>query len=179
MISVLPERWQSRNLVFRRLLENEITEMQHLYSGSQYISEWDGSELNASQIEHWYYTGDLPPGGVKENYCLFAVRLMDSNELIGILSVYHGYPKINSAYIVFLYICKDKQGQGFGKESEIQLSDELKKLGYKEIRANVAVKNWPAIRFWINAGFNGVSGIYGDKVHAANTFANLELFKIL
>ncbi|WP_284638275.1 GNAT family N-acetyltransferase [Paenibacillus silviterrae] len=179
MISVLPDSWKSRNLAFRRLLENEINEVQHFYTGSQYISKWDGNEYNASQIEHWYSSGDLPPKGVKENYRLFTVRHMDSNELIGILSVYHGYPQIDSAYIAFLYICNERQGKGFGKEAENQLCTEVKNLGYKEVRANVAVKNWPAIRFWTKAGYNGISGIYGDKVHTENTFANLELFKTL
>jgi ribosomal protein S18 acetylase RimI-like enzyme len=179
MKSILPERWESRNLAFRRILENEITEVQHLYFGSQYISKWDGNEYNASQIEYWFDSGDLPPEGVKENYQLFTIRRIDSNELIGILSIYHGYPQIDSAYIVFLYICTEQQGQGFGKEVENQLCLEIKKLGYKEIRANVAVKNWPAIRFWTRAGFNGISGIYGDKVLSESTFANLELIKIL
>jgi diamine N-acetyltransferase len=105
--------------------------------------------------------------------------MLVSNELIGFLSIYHGYPQVDSAYVVFLYICTAQQGQGFGKEAETKLSNELKKLGYKEVRANVAVKNWPAIRFWTNAGFNGISGIYGDKVHSESTYANLELFKTL
>jgi diamine N-acetyltransferase len=179
LLPALPDRWESKNLVFRKLLVNEITEVQHLYQGSQYISKWDGNEYNASQIEHWFYSGDLPPEGVKDNYRLFTVRHMDSEELLGTMSVYHGYPKVDSAYISFLYICTELQGQGLGQEAERQLSGELKKLGYTEIRGNVAVKNWPAIRFWTKAGFNGISGIYGDDVCSETTFANLELIKTL
>jgi ribosomal protein S18 acetylase RimI-like enzyme len=153
--------------------------VQHLYLGSQYINKWDGNEYNPNQIEHWYNFGDLPPEGVIENYRLYTVRHKHSNEVLGILSIYHGYPNINSAYIVLLYISTEQQGQGFGKEAENQLCTEIKKLGYQEVWANVAAKNWPAIRFWTKAGFNGISGIYGDKVHSASTYANLELFKLL
>jgi ribosomal protein S18 acetylase RimI-like enzyme len=178
LISVLPDKWESKNLAFQRLLENEIREV-HFYLGSQSINLWDGNEYNANQIEHWIHDGDLPPEGNKQNYRLFTVRRMNHNELIGILSVYHGYPKSDSAYLVFLYISKEQQGLGFGQEAESQLCIELKKRGYTEIRANVAVKNWPAIRFWTKAGFNGISGIYGDKVHSESTYANLELIKLL
>lgn len=179
MIKVLPDKWNSRNLKFCSLLENEITEVQHLYSACQYISKWDGNDYDPSFIKHCFYSGDLPPEGIKENYRIFTLRHVESSELIGILSLYHGYPKIDSTYIVGLYICPDLQGQGFGNEAENQLCSELKALGYNAVRANVAVKNWPAIRFWTKAGFNGISGIYGDKLHTENTFANLELIKTL
>ncbi|WP_246070705.1 GNAT family N-acetyltransferase [Paenibacillus kobensis] len=177
MISVLPDRWESTNLAFRRLSENEIEEVL-FYVDSQSINLWDGNEYNAKRIEHWIQDGDLPPGGNKQNYRLFTVRRMNDNELIGILSVYHGYPKIDSAYLVFLHISKEQQGLGFGQEAQSQLCTELKKQGYTKIRVNVAVKNWPAIRFWTKAGFNGISGIYGDTVHSESTFANLELIKL-
>ncbi|SEK74305.1 Acetyltransferase (GNAT) family protein [Paenibacillus sp. OK003] len=50
-------------------------------------------------------------------------------------------------------------------------------LGYKEIRINVALKNWPALRFWTKSGFDQISGIYGDLEHSGKTFANMELIK--
>ncbi|MBD3921665.1 GNAT family N-acetyltransferase [Paenibacillus sp. PR3] len=178
MIAVLPDRWGSNNLAFLKISENEIREVR-FYLNSQSINLWDGNEYNANQIEHWIRKGDLPPEGNKQNYRLFTVRRNSRNEIIGILSVYHGYPRSDSAYLVFLYISREQQGLGFGQEAVSQLCIELKKRGYKEIRANVAVRNWPAIRFWTKAGFNGISGIYGDKVHSDSTYANLELFKLL
>ncbi|WP_405130652.1 hypothetical protein MHB43_24800 [Paenibacillus sp. FSL H8-0317] len=59
------------------------------------------------------------------------------------------------------------------------MTRQFSELGYKEIRINVALKNWPALRFWIKSGFNQVSGIYGDLEHSDETFANTELIKAL
>ncbi len=56
---------------------------------------------------------------------------------------------------------------------------ESTNLGYTHTRVNIAVKNWPAIRFWTKAGFNEISGIFGDRIHSENTFANIELIKTL
>lgn len=178
-INLLPDFWESTNLIFSRMFENEITEVQHLYSGSRYMNQWDGNEYDPKHIEHCYYSGDLPPEGDKEKYRIFTIKHREYKGLIGILSLYHGYPTLDSTYIVFLYINADLQGHGIGIETEAQLCIELNRLGYKHIRANIAVKNWPAIRFWTKAGFNGISGIYGDKLYSETTFANIELLKTI
>ncbi|GGG05466.1 hypothetical protein GCM10010912_57700 [Paenibacillus albidus] len=44
---------------------------------------------------------------------------------------------------------------------------------------HIAIKNWPAVRFWTQSGFNGISGIYGDKTIAEDSYANIELIKSL
>ncbi|MBB3153994.1 ribosomal protein S18 acetylase RimI-like enzyme [Paenibacillus endophyticus] len=143
------------------------------------MNQWDGLEYDPKHIEHCFFYGDIPPEGEKENYRIFTIRQEDREEIIGILSVYHGYPTFDSVYITFLYIGTELQGKGFGKETEAQLCKEIIKLGFEHIRVNIAIKNWQAIRFWTVAGFNGISGIYGDKVHSEDTFANIELMKSL
>ena len=178
-IKTVPNFWKSSNLEFSKMLENEISEVQHLYSGSRYMNQWDGNEYDPKHIEHCYYSGDLPPEGDKEKYRIFTIRPKENKEIIGILSLYHGYPTLDSIYIVFMYIDADLQGKGFGKETEVQMCKEFNNLGFKYIRANVAIKNWKAIRFWTIAGFNGISGIFGDKVHSESTFSNLELIKTI
>ncbi|MDK8182361.1 GNAT family N-acetyltransferase [Paenibacillus sp. UMB4589-SE434] len=175
----LPDSWESTNMIYNKMLENEIVEMQHLFSGSRYMNRWDGNEYNPQHINHCYYSGDLPPDGKKENYRIFTIKSKESKELIGMISLYHGYPTIESVYIVFIYIDQKLQSRGYGGETEAQLCKELIKLGYKYVRANIAIKNWPAVRFWTKAGFNGISGIFGDKIHSDNTFANIELIKTL
>lgn len=179
IFKILPDFWKSSNLEFSKLLENEIAEVQNLYSGSRYMNQWDGNEYDPKHIEHCYYSGDIPPEGDKEKYRIFTIRHKENKEIIGILSLYHGYSTIDSTYIVFMYIDTELQGQGFGKEAEAQLCKELIHAGYKYVRANIAIKNWAAIRFWTKAGFNGLSGIYGDKVHSESTFANIELIKTI
>ncbi|KRE33492.1 GNAT family N-acetyltransferase [Paenibacillus sp. Soil522] len=175
----LPDFWESSNLLFNRLLENEIVEVQQLFLGSRYMNQWDGNEYDPRYIERCYFSGEVPPEGEKENYRIFTIKSKENKKILGIISLYHGYTTIDSTYIVFMYIDTELQGRGYGKEAEAQLCKELIHVGYKYIRANIAVKNWPAIRFWTKAGFNGISGIYGDKVHSESTFANIELIKTL
>ncbi|MET3940428.1 ribosomal protein S18 acetylase RimI-like enzyme [Paenibacillus sp. PvP094] len=114
-----------------------------------------------------------------ENYRIQSIRTVEENRKIGLLSMYHGYPSEDSIYLEFLYIQSDIQKQGYGQEMIPALSLHLSSLGYREIRINVALKNWPALRFWIKSGFNQISGIYGDLEHSDITFANTELIKTL
>ena len=124
--------------------------------------------------------GDLPPGGKKESYKMQSIKIKKQDKrLIGIISLYHGYSKDNNIYITSMCIKNDYKKKGFGQEVIEQLINELKMLGYKEIRVNVSLKNWPALRFWINQGFNSVNGVHGDKIYSEKTFASLELTRIL
>jgi len=100
-------------------------------------------------------------------------------KLIGIICIYHGYPKDNNIYITSMCIKIDYKMKGFGREIIEHLINELEILGYKEIKINVSLKNWPALRFWINQGFNSINGMHGDKIYSEKTFASLELTRIL
>lgn len=179
MTTTLPDKWHSTNLLFNKLEANEIIKVQQLFSDSQYMNQWDGHTYDPQYIERCYYSGDLPLEGKKENFCIYTIKSTEINELLGFISLYHGYPTYDSAYISFMYIDKNKQGNGYGQEAEAQLSKELFKLGFKYIRANIAIKNWPAIRFWTKAGFTEISGVFGDKIHSETTYADIELIKTI
>ncbi|ETT41898.1 GNAT family N-acetyltransferase [Paenibacillus sp. FSL H7-689] len=83
-------------------------------------------------------------------------------------------PELESIYETSRYL-----HQWDGQELIQALTRHFSELGYKEIRINVALKNWPALRFWIKSGFNQISRIYGDLQHSEDTFANTELIKSL
>ncbi|MNJ75291.1 hypothetical protein D3C77_723620 [compost metagenome] len=55
----------------------------------------------------------------------------------------------------------------------------IAEYGYKEIRVNVSLKNWQALRHWIKMGFNKINGVYGDNGYSENSFADIELIKAL
>ena len=173
------EKWNSRRLMISDLKEDEIPLVQDIYETSKYMNQWDGQSYNPEHIKDCFFKGNLPPSGKLENYRIQTIRNKKDQKIIGILSVYHGYPSTDSVYLEFLYIDKDIQKQGFGQEVINQFIEVTTSLGYKEIRINVALKNWPALKFWIKSGFNHVSGIYGDNEFSETTYANLELIKIL
>jgi ribosomal protein S18 acetylase RimI-like enzyme len=99
--------------------------------------------------------------------------------MIGYLSTYHGYPNKEILYLGFLFIDTVFQRKGFAKEVVVRLSEEAKSIGYTSIRINVALKNWPAMRFWVNNGFRSIIGVHGDREIGEDQYAFLELEKIL
>ncbi|MDN4618190.1 GNAT family N-acetyltransferase [Paenibacillus sp. PsM32] len=178
-MKIILDKWNSQRLMMSNLKEEEISLVQDLYETSRYMNQWDGQEYNPEHIRNCFVEGHLPPNGKVENYRIQTIRNNKDQRIIGILSVYHGYPAIESIHLEFLYIDRSIQKQGFGQEFINQFIELTTELGYKEIRINVSIKNWPAIKFWIKSGFNNVSGIYGDSEYSEHTYANLELIKIL
>ncbi|WP_314589819.1 GNAT family N-acetyltransferase [Paenibacillus terrigena] len=177
---IIQSTWESERLEIRDLNSQEIDEVQALYKTSSDISLWGSGEPEAGYIRHCFLEGDLPPNGTKKNYKIQTIKTNIENiDLIGLLSIYCGYPTENIAYISFLCIGNQFKSLGYGQEVINQLIEELRKLEYKEIRINVSLKNWSALRFWIRLGFDKINGIYGDKEYKENTIANLELSRLL
>ncbi|WP_248062442.1 GNAT family N-acetyltransferase [Paenibacillus silvae] len=179
MVEQLPSRWSSERLLISDVEVSDIAELQSLYDTSRYIQQWDGQENEPNYVKNCLEQGNLPPGGTLKNYRIQSIRTAVEDRKIGLLSVYHGYPAENVLYLEFLYIQSGVQKQGYGQEMMSALSRQLTVLGYHEIRINVALKNWPALRFWFKSGFSQISGIYGDTEHTSTNFANMELIKNL
>ena len=127
--------------------------------------------LNEFEYKH------LPPDGKPELHRLQSIRLKDSNEVIGYIVLYHDFPNANTLWIAVLAIHTDYQKNRYGQEVINQLIKEAQNLGYNEIGISVGIKNWPALRFWIQAGFTQVIKFQGDKTCSDNTFADLWLKK--
>ncbi|MDK8192647.1 GNAT family N-acetyltransferase [Paenibacillus sp. UMB7766-LJ446] len=175
----IPAAWNSDRLFMSDLKESEIFDIQYIVGTSSYVQEWDGRDHEPDYVRTCFEKGDLPPGGRLENYRIQTIRTSKENKSIGVLSLYHGYPKEDSVYLEFLYIHSETQKQGYGQEMMHALTQLFSELGYMEIRINVALKNWPALRFWTKSGFDQISRIYGDLEHSDKTFANMELIKAL
>ncbi|MGN7413943.1 GNAT family N-acetyltransferase [Paenibacillus sp. SAF-068] len=179
MMKQLPVEWNSDRLIISDVKEYGIPELESIYETSRYLHQWDGREHVQDYVRKCFEKGHLPPEGRQENYRIQSIRTAEDDRNIGLLSVYHGYPSEDSLYLEFLYIQSEIQKQGYGQELIQALTLHCSELGYKEIRINVALKNWPALRFWIKSGFNQISGIFGDLEFSNDTFANTELIKSL
>jgi diamine N-acetyltransferase len=57
------------------------------------------------------------------------------------------------------------------------LLEIVKHHKFNEVRANVALKNWGAIRLWTKLGLDTINGIYGDSEYGENRYADIELVK--
>jgi diamine N-acetyltransferase len=178
-LKIISSKWDTERLVIKDLLEEEIETIQKLYEQGSYIHKWDGLTLDRDYAYQCFTVGDLPPNGIKDNFKIQVIRIKDTENIVGLLTSYHGFPKEKTFYINYLYIDQKYQKQGFGQEVIRGLLDLLKKNDYVEVRANVALKNWSALRFWTKLGLNKINGIFGDKDLSSENYADVELIKEL
>jgi diamine N-acetyltransferase len=177
----IPLSWESENLLVRDTKKEELNELQVIYDNCDYIGKWTGLDNKKEQpmlaeFEHKH----LPPKGLKELHRLQGIHFKKENKLIGYFVFYHGFPHRTSFWIAVLAIHTDFQKNKFGQEVMEQLTKEIKNLSiYESIGLSVGIKNWPALRFWINTGFNEIIKFTGDKIYSEKAFADLWLSKKL
>ena len=176
---LIPPRWGTSRLSVEDSTLAEATELQQVHDACAYIEAWTGALSDSQQAQSMLSAlqgGDLPPGGSKEFFRLQSIRLKATSQLIGFADVYHGYPTGDIFWVGFLGIHPAYQSQGYGREAVQGLIEVVAGLkAYSAIRLGVALKNWPALRFWTAAGFNRVVEIRGDKMYSDSSFAFLYL----
>jgi diamine N-acetyltransferase len=174
----LPGHWETKQLIVEDSKLEENLELQRVDDSCTYINEWTG--LSEQPILSILKDGDLPPNGSKEFFRLQSVRLAATHQMVGYLELYHGYPSIDVLWIGMFGLDPQFQGHGYGQELINRLCELVGEMtGYSKIGLGVALKNWPAIRFWVNAGFDRIVKISGDKVYSNSSFAFLGLEKNL
>lgn len=121
---------------------------------------------------------ELPPGGKAENNRHFLLYTYNK-KLIGLLDYYCGYPKADAIYIGSLFLKQDCQGKGYGRETARHLEELAIQQGFLWAYCGVGLKNWGALRFWTNCGYTMVTKVSGDRDYSPNSFACIELAKML
>ena len=173
-LCLLPARWETARLTVEDSRQEEIPELQTALDSCDYIKPWTGDEEGSMQ--NVLDGGDLPPNGSKEFFRLQSVRAKATGQLVGFLDLYHGYPTAEVFWVGLLVIQPQFQKSGYGREVICGLKETLAEVGgYRVIRLGVALKNWPALRFWTRLGFDRIIAIKGDEVHSENTFAFVTL----
>ena len=75
---------------------------------------------------------------------------------------------------------KARQGEGFGREFVPSLLAHLSTCPpLTAIRIEVYLKNWPALRFWLNHGFATIQDMRGAKTASPAHHASLILERAL
>jgi ribosomal protein S18 acetylase RimI-like enzyme len=179
---LIPHQWETTRLIVRDSTLDDLPVLEQIDKAVAYIRDWTGwypQDHPEDTTRAALTVGNLPPGGSKEFYRLQSIRLKANGEIIGYLEMYHGFPTPDIFYLVGLYLHPNVQGQRLGQEIMAELCQRVMQLNYLKMRLHVALKNWPALRFWTKAGFDKVIEIQGDKIHSEKTFAEIFLDKIL
>ena len=150
-----------------------LVEIQNSWEEQKILTGESGAD--ESYFQQALTSGHLPPNGKKENYRIYTIRSQMTNEICGILEIYHGYPDETTIWIGQFVIDKNHQKRGIGKEVIDELCSQARKNGFSRIGIGVHLKNWPALRFWSANGFDKIRNISGDKEYGANHFSVISL----
>ncbi|HZG87727.1 GNAT family N-acetyltransferase [Paenibacillus sp.] len=181
MVKLLPARWETERCEVASFDADDAAArqaLQALYEKSSYMAAWDGRVVEPDYIDRIAEgRGEVPPGGSQDRLLLQRIARKDDPERrpIGLLELYHGYPHERSLYIGFLFIDPVEQGNGCGREIASRCRELALGLGYEEARVAVALKNWPALRFWIRNGYRHATKTAGDRLFGEDAYAVLEL----
>jgi ribosomal protein S18 acetylase RimI-like enzyme len=166
---------ETARLVIKDSVIEECDQLQKVYEASDYIEKWVGWKTPPNHALTTITEGNLPPDGKKENFRVKTIVLRQTNEIIGVLELYRGFPSKDVLCIGWLFILPEYQKMGFAKEVVDHIISEAKRENFRGIRLGVHLKNWPALRFWHKAGFDNIAAIIGDEVHSENTYASIAL----
>lgn len=181
MKKIIAEKGETNRLIVADSLIEECNELQKICETWHDKKLIEGSVFEPNYIYKCLTEGDLPPApdANKEYYRLKSIYLKDAGKLIGFSDIYHGFPSEETAWISIFLIGKQFRKNGYAQEFINYISAECVKNGYKKIGIGVHLKNWRALRFWTQVGFNKVFGVFGDNDYSENTFAMIGLEKSL
>lgn len=169
--------FETEKLVISSTLIHECAELQGICDSWEDKMEIEGSVFEPDYIQKCFSQGDLPPikNANKSPYRLLSIKLKDTQEIIGFSDLYFGYPTSKTAWISIFMIHPSYRKNGYAQEAIKMIADECKKQGFSKMGIAVYLKNWRALRFWTQAGFNNVVGIKGDKDYSPDAYARIEL----
>ena len=180
MLDRVPDEWDTKRLTVRAVREADIDTLLALFNANAAVAAWDPTFApierdELARLVHksltWADTEERP----------FQLQCFVERRTGALLGYYHctyGAPHADTLWLSMFVMGPCAQRGGYGREVVEGLGSFWPML--RDIRrawAEVWLKNWPALRFWINAGFNSIVEWRGDKQPAEGAFASLILEK--
>lgn len=173
----MPSAWETARLVVRDVAPEEAPLIHALASACADVAPWDPTFAPLPDDAEHRLLVERSLSPVEEGtppFRLQTIRLRDGAP-IGYYHLVHGGPEPEDAWISMLLIHPDHQGKGYGEELVERLAGLLGELGYRAIKLDVYLRNWPALRFWTVRGFDTVVAVLGDRAHQEGAHARLRL----
>lgn len=177
MIKQIKETFDTERLIISDVTYNDLSRLDAVCSSWKDKVWIEGEAFPDNYIDECWRNGDLPPSphATKENYRLKKIVLKSNKEVIGFFDLYYGFPSESCIYMSIFLIDSDYQKMHYAKEVVSQLIYEGQQTIYEKLTIGVQLKNWKALKFWINAGFKSIRGYYGDEILSDSTFAIIGL----
>lgn len=175
---MLPPYWETRQLAVRNVREGDTDALLALFNANHAVEKWDPTfkpierpemaQLVANSLASSGY------GGRPFQMQCFEERKTD--RIVGYYHATYGLPHPDVFWFGMFVLHPDATKRGYARE----VVDGLYALWFilpEQTRAwaEVWLKNWPALRFWINVGFTTIIEWEGASVLAEGTNASIIL----
>ncbi len=179
----LPPEWSTERIRVKDSQLGDVPCLTQIFNSCHYIEQWDPTFHLVDEDEiRRLVEKSLVETGVDRGFRLQRLETINGRESIGYFHVQHHsarLPQPATAFISMFVIRPEHQGKQYAQEVVAGLAHQLAERGYMAIWLQVYLKNWPAIRFWIQQGFNKIIEYDGEKQLSESAQATLTLEKRL
>lgn len=170
---------ETKRLTIRPAEPADQIDLSTVFFACGYMAEWTGQQHDEAALVSLLANDDLPPGGHAEFSHLAAIRSKESGEVVGLTQYYTAWPSENQLWIGLLLLHPDCQKQGYGSELIETYIAEGRRQAYQQIGLGVALRNQPALKFWVKSGFDRIGKVTADGEAGEGSLAMMRLFMTL
>lgn len=182
-MNVLPLTWETERLTVRDVGEADVDALTALFNANAHVGKWD-------RVFHAVERDELRDLVIKSMgraqrpeapFQMQCAQRKGDGALVAYFHAVYGVPPAPDAVYISMFVVDPAlHGQGYGAEIVRGLSEQWPRClpGHARAWAEVSLKNWPALRFWIAAGFRTIVEWDGDREWAENAHATLILEKL-
>lgn len=177
----LPAAWQTEHLRIRDSVPEDAPRLTAIFNACAYVGVWDETFQIVPESEvAGLVANSQSMDGEHARFRLQAITVQQTGELVGYFHLYQGVRQDPGAVGISMFVIHpDHHGQRYGDEVAQGLWRQLHSLGYRTVRLQVYLKNWPALRFWISQGFTTILRYEGAARLTPESYASLILAKEL
>jgi ribosomal protein S18 acetylase RimI-like enzyme len=179
--TLAPPLWETERLRISDARRQEAPQLTAACNACSYVQPWDPTfhPVEEKEILELIDRSIETDDDSEERFRMQAVRLRESGATIGYYHCIYGKPEPDDVWISICIIRPEFQRHRYGRELVEGLASIFAGLGYRALKLDVSLKNWPALRFWTRVGFTRVVEIRGDAVHGETTQARIRLLREL
>jgi diamine N-acetyltransferase len=183
MKEYLAPEWATQRIRVRDCQPADVPRLAAVFNACHYVAPWDPTFrlVPESELDE-LVRNSLSTEDETAAFRLQYLESLDGRTPIGYFHLQHDSPRLpqaDTAFISMFVIHPDHQGQRYGQEVVAGLAAQMATLGYAAVWLKVYLKNWPALRFWLQQGFNKIIKYDGDEQFSEAAQAALILEKPL
>ena len=167
------------DLIIELLNHDTVQKYQVVIDSIKYICRYSGYDPEKCIAIDEINNPSLPENGRRENNYVYGIYETRTNEAVGWVQYYIELENKPVVFLGELYVRREYQNKGYGKAILEHFMKIWKENRMEKAILNVDLKNWNAIRFWVNNGFNQIEKVIGKDEYSEKTFNTLRLFKYI